>query len=88
MVCFENDSLSAMTFQIWLTGMSSNSPDKTGAAAMGAALVAGGAALYESMSALMIQPFGPVGVTLPKSIPDSVANFLANGEAKILSPLG
>ena len=55
---------------------------------MGAALVAGGAALYESMSALMIQPFGPVGVTLPKSIPDSVANFLANGEAKILSPLG
>ena len=38
MVYFEKESRSAITFLIWVMGMSSNSPSKEGAKLIGAAL--------------------------------------------------
>ena len=93
MLDLEKDNLSAITFLIEETFVSSNSgyePD--GAADYG--LAAGGAAYFyapplaikSSTSAAITLLFGPVPITLEISMFFSLARFLAKGETKVLPP--
>lgn len=84
MLCFENVSLSAITFLIVVFVKSMNSPEppsKVGGYIIyaGASVViddfAGPAAIASSTSALMILPLGPVPTRVLRSTPLELAKF-------------